>query len=100
LDSRRVRLRQQTDSGHSERGHDQRPRCAFLDDEPVGWCAVEPRSHHEGLVCNLPGHHQERDHGGIPRAASGFTTQAFRWRRRRRAEQKSAAPPALRPTAP
>jgi GNAT superfamily N-acetyltransferase len=43
------RLRMQTDCGHPE----SRTTCglvAYLDGEPVGWCAVEPRSNHPRLL--------------------------------------------------
>jgi GNAT superfamily N-acetyltransferase len=43
------RLRMQTDCGHAE----SRSTCglvAYLDAEPVGWCAVEPRSNHPRLL--------------------------------------------------
>jgi GNAT superfamily N-acetyltransferase len=43
------RLRLQTDCGHPE----SRTTCglvACLDGEPVGWCAVEPRSNHPRLL--------------------------------------------------
>jgi GNAT superfamily N-acetyltransferase len=44
-----LRLREQADSGHPGSG----PTAgliAFLDDEPVGWCAVEPRSSYPRLL--------------------------------------------------
>ena len=37
------RLRTQTDCGHSESGSTS-GLVAYLDEEPVGWCAVEPRT--------------------------------------------------------
>jgi GNAT superfamily N-acetyltransferase len=43
------RLRMQTDCGHPESGS----TCglvAYLDAEPVGWCAVEPRCNHPRLL--------------------------------------------------
>ena len=51
VEQRADRLRQQTDAGHPESD----TTCglvAYFDGEPVGWCAVEPRSHYEGLVRN------------------------------------------------
>jgi len=43
------RLRQQTDCGHPE-SHATSGLVAYLAAEPVGWCAVEPRSGYDGLV--------------------------------------------------
>jgi GNAT superfamily N-acetyltransferase len=50
-DERARRLRQQTRCGHSESDRTS-GLVAYLDGEPVGWCAVEPRSAYEGLVRN------------------------------------------------
>jgi GNAT superfamily N-acetyltransferase len=44
-------LRQQTDCGHRESGTTS-GLVAYLDGEPVGWCAVEPRTAYEGLLRN------------------------------------------------
>jgi GNAT superfamily N-acetyltransferase len=45
------RLREQTGCGHP--GSDTTSGLvAYLDGEPVGWCAVEPRSAYEGLLRN------------------------------------------------
>lgn len=45
------RLRDQTDAGHP--GSDATSGLvAYSDDEPVGWCAVEPRTAYRGLVRN------------------------------------------------
>ena len=43
------RLRQQTDCGHPESGTTS-GLVAYLDGEPVGWCAVEPRSTYPRLL--------------------------------------------------
>ena len=45
------RLREQTDCGHPESGTTS-GLVAYLDGEPVGWCAVEPRTAYGGLVRN------------------------------------------------
>ena len=50
-EERAHRLRQQTDCGHPESGTTS-GLVAYLGDEPVGWCAVEPRTAYEGLVRN------------------------------------------------
>ena len=50
-EERAYRLRQQTDSDHP--GSDMTSGLvAHLDGEPVGWCAVEPRTAYEGLLRN------------------------------------------------
>lgn len=46
---RAARLRQQTDCGHPG-STDTSGLVAYLAGEPVGWCAVEPRSRYDGLV--------------------------------------------------
>jgi GNAT superfamily N-acetyltransferase len=49
VEERAHRLRQQTDCGNP--GSDATSGLvAYLDGEPVGWCAVEPRTAYEGLV--------------------------------------------------
>lgn len=50
-EERADRLRQQTDCGNPESGTTS-GLVAYLDGEPVGWCAVEPRTAYEGLVRN------------------------------------------------
>jgi GNAT superfamily N-acetyltransferase len=50
-EERAHRLRQQTDCGHPESGTTS-GLVAYLDGEPVGWCAVEPRPAYTGLVRN------------------------------------------------
>jgi GNAT superfamily N-acetyltransferase len=50
-EERAHRLRQQTDCGHPESGTTS-GLVAYLGGEPVGWCAVEPRTAYEGLVRN------------------------------------------------
>jgi GNAT superfamily N-acetyltransferase len=51
VEERAHRLRQQTDCGHAESGTTS-GLVAYLDGEPVGWCAVEPRNRYTGLVRN------------------------------------------------
>ena len=48
VEERATRLRQQTECGHPE-SDTTSGLVAYLDGEPVGWCAVEPRSEYEGL---------------------------------------------------
>jgi GNAT superfamily N-acetyltransferase len=61
-EERADRLRQQTGAGHPE-SDTTSGLVAYLDGEPVGWCAVEPRSHDEGLIRNnrVPGQDREED---------------------------------------
>ena len=51
VEERADRLRGQTDCGHPE-ARATSGLVAYLDGEPVGWCAVEPRTAYEGLVRN------------------------------------------------
>jgi GNAT superfamily N-acetyltransferase len=62
VEERAHRLRQQTDCGHPE-SDSTSGIVAYLDGEPVGWCAVEPRSAYEGLVRNarVPWEGREED---------------------------------------
>jgi GNAT superfamily N-acetyltransferase len=46
---RAIRLREQTDPGHPE-AKTTAGLMAYLDGEPVGWCAVEPRTAYQGLL--------------------------------------------------
>ncbi|MET8336086.1 GNAT family N-acetyltransferase [Streptosporangium canum] len=49
LADRKHRLREQTDCGYPGSGTTS-GLVAFLDDEPVGWCAVEPRTEYPRLL--------------------------------------------------
>lgn len=49
VEERAWRLREQTDCGQPGSSTTS-GLVAFLDEEPVGWCAVEPRSAYDGLV--------------------------------------------------
>jgi GNAT superfamily N-acetyltransferase len=51
VEERAFRLRQQTDCGHPD-SDTTSGLVAYLDGEPVGWCAVEPRPAFHGLVRN------------------------------------------------
>ena len=48
-EERAARLREDTDCGHPESDHTS-GLVAYLDGEPVGWCAVEPRTEYEKLL--------------------------------------------------
>jgi GNAT superfamily N-acetyltransferase len=51
VEERAFRLRQQTDCGHPD-ALTTSGLVAYLDGEPVGWCAVEPRTAYPGLLRN------------------------------------------------
>jgi GNAT superfamily N-acetyltransferase len=51
VEERALRLRDQTRAGHPS-SVTTSGLVAYLDDEPVGWCAVEPRPAYEGLLRN------------------------------------------------
>jgi GNAT superfamily N-acetyltransferase len=51
VEERKHRLRVQTECGHPE-AETTSGLVAYLGGEPVGWCAVEPRSVYSGLVRN------------------------------------------------
>jgi GNAT superfamily N-acetyltransferase len=51
VEERAFRLRRQTDCGHPD-SDTTSGLVAYLGGEPVGWCAVEPRTAYEGLVRN------------------------------------------------
>ena len=62
IEERARRLREQSDCGHP--GSDSTSGLvAYLEGEPVGWCAVEPRTAYEGLVRNarVPWEGREED---------------------------------------
>lgn len=51
VEVRADRLREQTDAGHPGSAATS-GLVAYLDGDPVGWCAVEPRTAYEGLLRN------------------------------------------------
>jgi GNAT superfamily N-acetyltransferase len=59
-EERAHRLRAQTDCGHAE-SNTTSGLVAYLDGEPVGWCAVEPRPAYSGLVRNNRVPWEDRD---------------------------------------
>jgi GNAT superfamily N-acetyltransferase len=52
VEERAHRLRTQTECGHSN-SKTTSGLVAYLDGEPVGWCAVEPRTAYHGLMRNF-----------------------------------------------
>jgi len=53
VEERAHRLRTQTECGHAK-SKTTSGLVAYLDGEPVGWCAVEPRTAYPGLIRNSP----------------------------------------------
>jgi GNAT superfamily N-acetyltransferase len=53
VEERAHRLRKQTECGHPK-SKTTSGLVAYLDGEPVGWCAVEPRTAYPGLLRNSP----------------------------------------------
>ena len=51
VEERAQRLREQTDCGHPK-AKTTSGLVAYLDGEPVGWCAIAPRPAYTGLVRN------------------------------------------------
>ena len=60
VEDRAHRLRTQTECGHP-RSKTTSGLVAYLDGEPVGWCAVEPRVAYFGLMRNFKVHWAGRD---------------------------------------
>jgi GNAT superfamily N-acetyltransferase len=83
VEERAHRLRQQTDCGHPE-ADTTSGLVAYLEDEPVGWCAVEPRTAYEGLVRNnrVPweGRTEDKTDDGVWAVTCVFTRAGFRKR--------------------
>jgi GNAT superfamily N-acetyltransferase len=81
VEERAYRLRQQTDCGHPE-SDSTSGLVAYLDGEPVGWCAVEPRTGYEGLVRNArvpwEGREEDKTDGSIWAVTCLFTRVGFR----------------------
>lgn len=59
VEERADRLRRETDCGHPE-SDTTSGLVAYLDVEPVGWCAVEPRTAYHGLLRNFRVHWEGR----------------------------------------
>jgi GNAT superfamily N-acetyltransferase len=60
VEERAHRLRTQTECGHP-RSKTTSGLVAYLDGEPVGWCAVEPRTAYFGLMRNFRVHWEGRN---------------------------------------
>jgi GNAT superfamily N-acetyltransferase len=92
-EERAHRLREQTDCGHPESDATS-GLVAYLDGEPVGWCAVEPRTAYEGLVRNnrVPweGRAEDKTDGSVWAVTCFFIRVGFRRRGISRALARAA----------
>ncbi len=92
-EERADRLRRQTECGHPE-SETTSGLVAYLDGEPVGWCAVEPRPAYTGLVRNnrVPweGRAEDRADVGVWAVTCLFTRAGFRKRGVSRALARAA----------
>jgi len=92
-EERADRLRAQTDSGHGDSGTTS-GLLAFLDGEPVGWCAVEPRIEYESIVrggrVQWKGREEDRDDPGVWAITCFITRGGFRKRGIARALARAA----------
>jgi GNAT superfamily N-acetyltransferase len=92
-EERAARLREQTDCGNPDSGTTS-GLVAYLDGEPVGWCAVEPRNAYEGLVRNnrVPweGRAEDRADDSVWAVTCLFTRAGFRKRGVSRALTRAA----------
>jgi GNAT superfamily N-acetyltransferase len=93
-EERADRLRRQTECGHPE-AESTSGLVAYLDGEPAGWCAVEPRPAYEGLVRNnrVPWLDRTEDKAddGVWSVTCCFTRAGFRRRGVSRALVRAAA---------
>jgi GNAT superfamily N-acetyltransferase len=93
-EERADRLRRQADSGHPESGTTS-GLVAYMDGEPVGWCAVEPRSAYTGLarVFKVPweGRDEDKADSSVWAVTCFFTRKGFRKRGISRALARVAA---------
>src|SRR3954447_767834 len=80
VDVRADRFRGQTEAG----GGPSTGLVAYLDDEPVGWCAVEPRTAYVGMVRGgrvaWTGRDEDRHDEGVWAVTCFFTRPGFRKR--------------------
>ncbi len=92
-EERAHRLRQQTDCGYRESGATS-GLVAYLDSEPVGWCAVEPRTAYPSLLRNnrVPwvGRAEDKTDDSVWAVTCFFTRAGFRKRGVSRALARAA----------
>ena len=83
VEERAFRLRQQTDCGNPE-SDTTSGLVAYVDGEPAGWCAVEPRTAYEGLLRNsrVPweGHEEDKTDDRVWAVTCLFARPGFRKR--------------------
>ena len=83
VEERAFRLRRQTDCGNPD-SDTTSGLVAYVDGEPVGWCAVEPRSAYEGLVRTFKvpweGRDEDRTDASVWAVTCVFTRAGFRKR--------------------
>ena len=83
-EERAFRLRQQTDCGHPK-SKTTSGLVAYLDGEPVGWCAVEPRTAYSALlrVYRTPweGRDEDKEDEGVWAVTCVFVRAGFRRKR-------------------
>jgi len=93
VEERAFRLRQQTDCDHP-RSRSTSGLVAYLDGEPVGWCAVEPRTEYAGLlrVFRVPweGRDEDRNDASVWAVTCLLTRAGFRKRGISRALARAA----------
>jgi GNAT superfamily N-acetyltransferase len=93
VEERADRLRQQTDCGNPGSGTTS-GLVAFLDGEPAGWCAVEPRPEYAGLLRNnrVPweGREEDKHDPSVWAVTCLFTRAGFRRRGVSRALARAA----------
>ena len=93
VEERAHRLRQQTECGHPESDCTS-GLVAYLDGDPVGWCAVEPRTAYEGLVRNArvpwEGREEDKTDDSVWAVTCVFTRTGFRKRGVSRALARAA----------
>jgi GNAT superfamily N-acetyltransferase len=94
VEERAFRLRTQTDCGHPDSDATS-GLVAYLDGEPVGWCAVEPRTAYEGLVRNVrvpwAGRDEDKADDSVWAVTCVFARAGFRRRGIGRALVRAAA---------
>jgi GNAT superfamily N-acetyltransferase len=88
-----LRLREQTDCGHRE-SNTTSGLVAYLDGEPVGWCAVEPRTAYPRLLLKTrvpwAGRAEDKTDAGIWAVTCFVTRAGFRRRGVSRALARAA----------
>ena len=93
VEERAARLRMQTECGHPE-SETTSGLVAYLDGEPVGWCAVEPRTAYDGLVRTFrvpwEGRDEDKADDSVWAVTCLFTRAGFRKRGVSRALARAA----------